>query len=62
MNQLLRAQDVASLLRCHPSSIYKAVARREIPFVRVPGGVRFDPADLEVWIVAKKSQDQKFIK
>jgi excisionase family DNA binding protein len=62
VNQLLRCQDVASILRCHVASVYRAVAEKRIPFLRVPGGVRFDPADLEVWIAAQKSQPSKFNK
>lgn len=60
MIQLLRAQDVASIFRCHVASIYRAVAARTIPFLRTPGGVRFDPVDLAAWIADKKNKEQKF--
>jgi hypothetical protein len=57
MAELLDAHGAAAFLSIGLTSLYGLVARRRIPFVRLPSGagerdtaLRFDPAALEAWV------------
>lgn len=50
MNQLLKAEDVATLLQVKPAKIYQMKARHEIPFIKIGGSIRFDPEEIKEWI------------
>ena len=57
MGQLLDARGAAAFLGISMNCMYGLVARRKIPFARLPAGegdrataLRFDPAVLEAWV------------
>ncbi len=47
---LLDSEAVAASLRVTPRLIQRLVAERRIPFLKVGRFVRFDPADVNVWL------------
>jgi len=48
--QLLNPRGVARVLGLSVGHIYRLVQRREIPFVRVGGSIRFRVESLDGWI------------
>jgi len=50
METLLSVQDVATLLRLSPRTVYNLVARRAIPVQRVRRRVYFRRSELEQWL------------
>ncbi|MFH1047315.1 MAG: helix-turn-helix domain-containing protein [Patescibacteria group bacterium] len=48
--RLLNVRELATLLKVSPTSIYRLVERRAIPFVRLPRGLRFSEADVENYL------------
>ena len=46
--RFFKASEMADYLGLHPKSIYRAIARRQIPAVKVPGiGIRVDKQRLD---------------
>jgi excisionase family DNA binding protein len=46
-----KASEMAEYLGLHPKSIYRAIARRQIPAVKMPGiGIRVDKKKLETML------------
>lgn len=55
--RFLTKKEVAALLHFSVSTIDTWVSqRREIPFIKIGGRVRFDRRDIEKWVVSKKVQ------
>ena len=57
---LLTAADVAQLLNIKRSTLYEAVARKQIPAIRLWSGrrkplIRFRRADIERWLLERQS-------
>lgn len=52
---LLTRKQVASLLAVTTKTIDKYCNDGKLVYVRIPAGKRFDPADLETFITARKS-------
>lgn len=52
--RLLTVQDVASLLRVHPKTIYSWVGSGRVPCVHVGTRLRFDRRDVLLWVSARK--------
>ncbi len=50
MDELLRPDEVARILRIGRTKVYEMVARREIPVVRIGRGIRIPRRALESWI------------
>ena len=50
VGEVLRMKDVARYLNCHPSTIYRLVARREIPHFRLGSDLRFRKSAIDDWI------------
>jgi len=50
--KLLTLDEVAELLRVSKTSVYRLVERRALRFYRVSGLLRFDHADVEMFLVA----------
>ena len=48
--QLLTVEDVAQRLQVSIHGVYKLIARRGIPYMKIGNRVRFDPGALEAWI------------
>jgi excisionase family DNA binding protein len=46
----LKVGDVAALLRCHPSTVYRMLRRRELRAFKLGSDWRFLRADLEDWM------------
>jgi excisionase family DNA binding protein len=54
---LLTAEEVAARLRVRKNTIYIWVARREIPFVKLPGDTtRFPRILIEAWLMKRSSR------
>ena len=47
---LLNVGELAALLRVSKTSIYRLVERRQIPFHRLPRGLRFSKIDVETYL------------
>ena len=47
---LLDTDALAKVLNVTPRHVRRLVAERRIPFVKVGRFVRFDPAELDVWL------------
>lgn len=50
MKRLATVKEVAGLLCMSERTIRDWVFRKEIPFLKVKGGVRFDPAAILAWL------------
>jgi excisionase family DNA binding protein len=57
MNKLLTAQEVADLLSIKKTTVYQLKARKEIPFVKIGGCIRFEQSQIENWIKTKGDAD-----
>lgn len=49
-DRLLTGEEIAAYLGLHPGTIRNKVYRREIPFEKVGGSVRFRRATIDEWI------------
>lgn len=49
-NDLITVREFAKLLRVSPTSVYRLVGRRSIPFHRLPRGLRFKRDDVEAYL------------
>jgi len=49
-NNLITPDEVASILRMSKSSIYRIIEKREIPFYKISGSLRFKKSDIENYI------------
>lgn len=43
-------KDMASFLKKTPAAVYKAVERRELPYLKLRQAVRFDPIAVRAWL------------
>ncbi len=50
MRKLLTISELSTLLNIARKTVYNLVYRREIPFVKVGGSLRFDPDQIDKWI------------
>jgi excisionase family DNA binding protein len=50
MNELLRPEDVQSILRIGRSKVYEMIAHGELPVVRIGRAVRIPRDELERWV------------
>ncbi len=62
-SELLTAEEVASLLRVKPSTVYDAAARGDLPVVKLWKGkrrtlLRFRRGDIETFILNRTTQDR----
>ena len=49
--ELISVQELSKMLNFAPTTIYRWVKDRRIPFVKMPGNdIRFDKAKIEKWI------------
>ena len=58
-SNLMTAAEVAKILNCSPSWVYKAADRGEIPAVRLGAMLRFNPEALRAYLAAKSSPRSK---
>ena len=55
MLQLLTQLEASELLRLTPRQVLRLAKRGDLPAVYLPGDeIRFDPADIAVWVEAHK--------
>lgn len=52
--KLLDATEVAAILKCSESTIYKLVESKSLRHIRLIRGIRFDPKDIEAFIEGRK--------
>lgn len=50
MNQILTTPEVAALLKCHYSTVYRMIHRGEIPYFKVGSDFRFREDLLAEWL------------
>lgn len=55
MSRLLTADEVAQRLSVPKSWVYKQVATRSIPFVKIGRYVRFEPDAITQWLEGRRS-------
>ncbi len=48
--EFLNVQELAELLKCSKATIYRLTDRRDIPFHRLPRGLRFAMADVRDYL------------
>lgn len=58
--RLLRAAEAADVLAISKRKLWELTNRREIPALRIGRAVRYDPQDLEAWILRQKRQFKPF--
>jgi excisionase family DNA binding protein len=50
MNRVLTLEEVAELLRVHPTTVYRLLKKSQIPAFRIGSDWRFNQASIERWI------------
>lgn len=53
MNDLLRPSEIAAFLGVTPSSVYKMIEQKRLPFVRTGRMIRIPRAAYEAWLAEK---------
>ena len=53
---VLTINEVADILRLHPTTIYRLVKRGELPGFKIGGNWRINRASLDVWLSADRPQ------
>ena len=53
--EILTAEEVGELLRLSSNKVILMARRGELPYFTLDGRVRFDAADVENWLKARKS-------
>ena len=49
-SEVMTVSEVASYLKCHPSTVYRFLTRRALPAFRLGGGWRFLRSEVDKWI------------
>jgi excisionase family DNA binding protein len=52
---MLVVDEIATLLRMHPATIYRLIKRKKIPAFRVGSEWRFDREEVDRWIKTQQS-------
>lgn len=52
----MSTDEVAAWLRCHPSTIYRMLKRKEIPAFHIGSDWRFSRRELEQWIDERQEE------
>lgn len=52
--KLLDVNQVAEYLNVSNGSVSMMVYRRQIPFIKIGGRLRFDPAEIDAWLDAQR--------
>ncbi len=58
MGELWDVAKVSAYLSVKKSTVYAMVERREIPHFRIGRLARFNPAEIEAWLLTKRVDDQ----
>ncbi|MDP3768961.1 MAG: helix-turn-helix domain-containing protein [Dehalococcoidia bacterium] len=51
---LLTVEEVGERLRLSRTSVYRLVERRQLPFFRLPGSLRFSTDDMDAFLAARR--------
>lgn len=51
---LISPEELAISMRVARVTVYQWVRRRVIPYLKIEGVVRFDPADIDIWLKSKR--------
>lgn len=54
--EIMSLREVAELLRCNRSTIYRMLKRQEIPGFKVGGDWRFARSEIEAWIARRTAE------
>jgi len=54
MDALLTVEEVGQRLRLSRTSVYRLVERRQLPFFRLPGSLRFSTDDVDAFLAARR--------
>jgi excisionase family DNA binding protein len=57
--RLLTIEETSEYLSISPKGLYNMVYRREIPFVKIKGKLRFDIREIDNWIEEQKVVDSE---
>ncbi len=49
-NRVLTVKEVSEYLRCHTSTVYRFVAKGEIPYFKIGSDIRFQLSAINEWI------------
>jgi excisionase family DNA binding protein len=52
LERVLTISEVAEALRVHPTTVYRAVNRGELPAFKIGGNWRVNRASLDLWLLA----------
>ncbi|OGW81234.1 MAG: hypothetical protein A3G33_06010 [Omnitrophica bacterium RIFCSPLOWO2_12_FULL_44_17] len=55
MDELWTAEEASQYLRVHKETIYRWVTRRQMPFIKLPHGIRFRRSDIDRWLAKRSS-------
>ena len=55
MESFWKADEVAAAVKVSVQTVYRYVARGEIPFHKLNRAVRFKPSEIEKWLESRKS-------
>ena len=58
MEKLLKIQDVAEAFGVAKGTVNHWCQKREIPFIRLPKGIRFRADEIDAWLKRKKVKVQ----
>jgi excisionase family DNA binding protein len=58
MDRALTLNEVASLLKVHPSTIYKLLKRGQIPAFKIGVDWRFDRGSIDLWIQEREAAER----
>jgi len=54
--ELLTVSEVCTILRCHEKILHQWVKRGSLTAIRIGSKLKFDPADVAVFISARRSR------
>jgi len=57
IRRLLSVKDVARMLAVNRFRVYEWVRLGKIPFLRLVGGIRFDPEEIENWLRRHRGEE-----
>jgi excisionase family DNA binding protein len=58
IRRLLNAREVASILQCHPETIYRKIRFEYLPAKRLGNRWRFDPREIADWLKQHTTKQQ----
>jgi excisionase family DNA binding protein len=59
MDTYWKVNEVAAAIQVSEQTIYRYVAKREIPYHKLSRTVRFKPSEIESWMESRKAEAAK---